>query len=140
MSDFKNSMTMTDLKHSPWGGYQGQCVGRVIHYLYHYLGYNYADSSIISLTEVKCHGVVVAFLDWSMGYPYFRFAPDLGPNMIEIGERRQNENLAYQLEFRNLMEDFERVMNKALDYAEKDKVFLHNKSCLQDIKDKYFKE
>lgn len=37
-------------------------------------------------------------------------------------------------------EDFERVLNKALEYAEKDTVFTHNKTIMLEIRAKYFGE
>lgn len=137
----KTTLTIIDLKHSPWNGYTGQSVGRVIHYLYHYVGINIADSSQISSTHVVYHGKTIADIDWSRGFPYFHWREnELSVNQRTAAYQNQNAMVVAQEAIEPLLDDFERVMNKALDYAEKDKVFLHNKNCLMDIKKKYFKD
>lgn len=53
--------------------YEGQSVGRVLHYLYHICGLMIAENCTVSSDKVEIHGDLVATIDWSEGYPRFHF-------------------------------------------------------------------
>lgn len=71
--EFKEVKTNIDKEHSWYCSYRDNSVGRVLHYLYHYLGLHVADSVQVSNKQVTYHGKVIADIDWSGGYPLFNF-------------------------------------------------------------------
>ena len=98
MKEFQEVRTSIDSNHSWWSGYGGMSIGRVIHYLYNYLSYDYAERSTIGtkdgITTVECYGKPVATIDWSNGFPLFFFTENLSEDFRYIANKRQAEALA----------------------------------------------
>lgn len=42
-----------------WGQYQGESIGKIIHFLYHYCGFDVAEMATIG-NEVKYHGKIIS--------------------------------------------------------------------------------
>lgn len=85
--------TPVDDVHSWWSGYNGNSLGRVLHYLYCYLGFNYAEDSIYGNNQVTYWGKIIATIDWSRGFPLFTFS-NIPTELQQIAESRQSEMLS----------------------------------------------
>ncbi len=48
-----------------WWRYRGRCTGRVLHFLYHYVGFDVAEHARIGKGIVELHGQRFATLAWS---------------------------------------------------------------------------
>lgn len=83
--------------------YRGRSVGRVLHFLYHYCGFDVAEMATIGTEEVVYHGKQIATFKWINerdDIPVFTFLPHLshsGTDMAAHYEQRQKENLLQAL-------------------------------------------
>lgn len=61
-----------------WWRYCGRCSGRVLHFLYHYVGFDAAELAVVGNGEVIWHGAKLATFTWSTSFseadvPVFSF-------------------------------------------------------------------
>lgn len=67
---------------SPYFSYNGQCIGRVLHFLYHYAGLHIAEHATVDFArkQVVYSGRIIATFNWSPKFgesdiPIFKFLP-----------------------------------------------------------------
>ena len=90
------------MPYSPYSNYKGRCVGRVLHFLYHYCGLTIAERAIISFapSEVKYGNELLASYRWlgDTDIPVFTFVDKLENShwSTEHMERKQNEALYWR--------------------------------------------
>lgn len=55
--------------------YRGRCIGRVLHFLYYYCGYDVSTHATIGESKVNYHGQVIATYEYlgDTDIPYFTF-------------------------------------------------------------------
>jgi len=97
MDKYETVKTSVDDVHSWWSNYDGMSCGRVLHYVYNYLGYNHAESVIVSATgytgTISYYGKVIADIDWTNGFPLFFFTENLSEDLRYIANKKQTEAL-----------------------------------------------
>jgi hypothetical protein len=93
---FKETKTMVDDEFSSWSGYRDNSAGRLIHYVYYYLGFHYAEGCQVSNQDVKFWGRTIAFVDWTTGFPIFTFTDTLDDSLKEYAIQKQNNVLKNQ--------------------------------------------
>lgn len=98
MSSFEEVKTSVDSVHSWWSSYSGQSGGRVLHYVYNYLGYNYAESVVVRYEgdcsgSIEYYGKIIAQIDWTNGFPLFFFNENLSEDLRYIANKKQTEAL-----------------------------------------------
>lgn len=76
---------------SAYAGYQGQCIGRVLHFLHHYCGLHIAEHAIVSEYHVECFGKHLATYTFRGDVPVFTFAEQC---FNDEQERKQAEAIA----------------------------------------------
>lgn len=77
-----------------WWRYRGQCTGRVIHFLYHYMGFDVAEHARVGSGEVTLHGQRVATFTWSERFgekdvPEFTFTADGAIDCAKVQEAKR---------------------------------------------------
>lgn len=91
-SGFAGRRSSVDGEHSPWNQYAGesQSAGRLIHYVYNYLGYNYAERmTIASSSLIKFGDTEIAEVNWTKGYPCFKFK-NLSEDLMWLAHNKQD--------------------------------------------------
>jgi len=73
---------------SPYAGCQGQSIGRVLHFLYHYCGLLVAEYAEIGDREVKYNGKKIAFFYFRGDVPIFEF---VNPDYNEVQSFKRDE-------------------------------------------------
>lgn len=79
--------------------YRGQSIGRVLHFLYHYCGFDVAEMAAIGETMVHYHGDVIATYEFlsDTDIPHFKFVshPRLhrGDELVQMWEKAQQERV-----------------------------------------------
>lgn len=96
MNKFVEVHTFIDVnKYSWWSSHRGKSVGRVLHYLACYLGYNLAIEALVTDKSVYLNGKRIAYIQWREGYPFFIFCKDF--NNKSLGESNQDYYLSLPL-------------------------------------------
>lgn len=78
---------------------RGQSIGRVLHFLYHYCGFDVAEHAQIGQGKVHYHGGIIATYEFlsDTDIPHFKFVshPHLhrGEEMVEYWEKAQREKI-----------------------------------------------
>lgn len=71
--NYIETKTKVDEEYSPYSNFRDNSLGRVLHYIYIYLGLHYAEEINVGNSTVYFRGKTVASIDFSPGYPLFDF-------------------------------------------------------------------
>lgn len=77
---------------------RGHSIGRVLHFLYHYCGFDVAEHAQIGASKVIYHGKTIATYEFlsDTDIPYFTFQPYLsygGEDLAKTWEKNQKERV-----------------------------------------------
>lgn len=92
--------------------YRGRSVGRVIHFLHEYLGYNIAEYATVGGEGVHYGDKLVGTIEWEDDIPHFQFT-----GIAEHGNKAQAQKKA---EVVRRLRDYHRDMEKPTRYMAKD--------------------
>lgn len=67
------TLTTIDKMHSPYSGYEGDSLGRKLHYLYNICGLSIAEHVYLGDGQVKYGTELIATYHYDQGFPFFTF-------------------------------------------------------------------
>lgn len=69
----KISHSKIDYMYSPYSKYEGESLGRKLHYLYHICGLSLAEHVNVGDGKVMYGTELIAIYDYTQGFPFFKF-------------------------------------------------------------------